>query len=66
MEHHIFRAEHSRDGWKKNKMKKFQFTNAELQELLEIRVKVYNNLAAAQMKISAYEAALSSVDNVLR
>lgn len=46
--------------------KQFQFTNAELQELLEIRVKVYNNLAAAQMKISAYEAALSSVDNVLR
>jgi len=45
---------------------KNEFTNTELQELLEIRVKVYNNLAAAQMKISAYEAALSSVDNVLR
>ncbi|XP_037027190.1 peptidyl-prolyl cis-trans isomerase FKBP8 [Bradysia coprophila] len=45
---------------------KNDFTNAELQELLEIRVKVYNNLAAAQMKISAYEAALSSVENVLR
>lgn len=41
-------------------------SNAELQELLEIRVKVYNNLAAAQMKISAYDAALTSVDNVLR
>ncbi|KAJ6637366.1 Peptidyl-prolyl cis-trans isomerase FKBP8 [Pseudolycoriella hygida] len=49
------------DGTNKN-----EFTNAELQELLEIRAKVYNNLAAAQMKISAYEAALTSVNNVLR
>lgn len=44
----------------------FQFTNDQLQELLETRVKVYNNLAAAQMKIAAYDAALLSVDNVLR
>lgn len=43
-----------------------QITNDQLQELLEIRVKVYNNLAAAQMKIAAYDAALISVDNVLR
>lgn len=43
-----------------------QLTNDELQNLLEIRVKVYNNLAAAQMKIAAYDTALVSVDNVLR
>nr|UWK01895.1 FK506 binding protein [Locusta migratoria manilensis] len=38
----------------------------QLQELLEDRLKVFNNLAAAQMKIKAYDAALTSVDNVLR
>lgn len=43
-----------------------QFSNDQLQELLETRVKVYNNLAAAQMKISAFDVALTSVDNVLR
>ncbi|XP_031618502.1 peptidyl-prolyl cis-trans isomerase FKBP8 [Contarinia nasturtii] len=43
-----------------------EFTNDQLQELLETRVKVYNNLAAAQMKISAFDVALVSVDNVLR
>lgn len=41
-------------------------TNAELQELLEDRMKVYNNLALAQLKIAAYEAALKSVDHVLQ
>lgn len=41
-------------------------TNADLQDLLEDRVRVYNNLAMAQMKISAYDAALKSVDTVLR
>lgn len=41
-------------------------TNAQLQELLEVRIKVYNNLAAAQMKIAAFDTALTSVDNVLR
>lgn len=40
-------------------------TNAQLQELLEVRIKVYNNLAAAQMKIAAFETALASVDVVL-
>lgn len=40
-------------------------TNAQLQELLEDRIKVYNNMAQAQMKIQAYEAALKSVENVL-
>lgn len=43
-----------------------ELSNSQLQELLEDRVKVNNNLAAAQMKISAYEAALKAVDNVLR
>ncbi|OAD61952.1 Peptidyl-prolyl cis-trans isomerase FKBP8 [Eufriesea mexicana] len=40
-------------------------TDAELQALLEDRMKVYNNLAAAQMKIQAYDAALKSVESVL-
>jgi FK506-binding protein 8 len=43
-----------------------QGTEQELHELLEDRLKVYNNLAAAQMKIKAYDAALQSVENVLR
>lgn len=38
---------------------------ADLQALLEDRMKVYNNLAAAQMKTQAYDAALKSVENVL-
>ena len=33
---------------------------------MEDCLKVYNNLAAAQMKIKAYDAALQSVENVLR
>jgi FK506-binding protein 8 len=37
-----------------------------MHNLLEDRLKVYNNLAAAQMKIKAYDAALQSVENVLR
>lgn len=41
-------------------------SNTELQELLEDRMKVYNNLALAQLKIAAYEAALKSVDHVLQ
>lgn len=43
-----------------------QPTNAELQELLEDRMKVYNNLALAQLKIAAYDAALKSVEHVLQ
>lgn len=38
----------------------------EIHNLLEERIKVYNNLAAAQMKIKAFDTALQSVDNVLR
>lgn len=37
----------------------------ELQDLLEDRIKVYNNLAQAQMKISAFDTALKSIDHVL-
>ncbi|XP_078049157.1 peptidyl-prolyl cis-trans isomerase FKBP8 isoform X1 [Augochlora pura] len=40
-------------------------TDAELQALLEDSMKVYNNLAAAQMKTQAYDAALKSVESVL-
>jgi FK506-binding protein 8 len=43
-----------------------QDTEEELRDLLEDRLKVYNNLAAAQMKIKAYDTALQSVENVLR
>jgi hypothetical protein len=43
-----------------------QGTEAELRSLMEECLKVYNNLAAAQMKIKAYDAALQSVENVLR
>lgn len=43
-----------------------ELSTAELQDLLEDRMKVYNNLALAQLKISAYEAALKSVDHVLK
>ncbi|CAG9806011.1 unnamed protein product [Chironomus riparius] len=41
-------------------------TNAQLQNLLEDRIKTYNNLAQAQMKIKAYETALKSIDTVLQ
>ncbi|KAL5288382.1 FKBP8 family protein [Megaselia abdita] len=37
-----------------------------LQSLLDDRLIVYNNLAMAQIKVSAYDAALASVENVLR
>ncbi|XP_012284026.1 peptidyl-prolyl cis-trans isomerase FKBP8 [Orussus abietinus] len=41
-------------------------SDADLQALLEDRMKVYNNLAAAQIKTQAFDAALKSVENVLR
>ncbi|CAO1374474.1 unnamed protein product [Diamesa serratosioi] len=40
-------------------------TNSQLQDLLEDRIKVYNNLAMAQMKIGAFDVALQSVEKVL-
>lgn len=36
-----------------------------MQELLEDRVKTHNNLAIAQMKIFAWDAALKSIESVL-
>ncbi|XP_059620018.1 peptidyl-prolyl cis-trans isomerase FKBP8 [Phlebotomus argentipes] len=42
------------------------FTTQQLQELLELRIFVFNNLAAAQTKIQAYDTALKSIENVLR
>jgi FK506-binding protein 8 len=43
-----------------------QGTEQDLHELLEDHLKVCNNLAAAQMKIKAYDAALQSVESVLQ
>ncbi|XP_054740132.1 peptidyl-prolyl cis-trans isomerase FKBP8 isoform X1 [Anastrepha obliqua] len=43
-----------------------ELSNSDLQTLLEDRLIVYNNLAMAQIKISAFDAALKSVENVLR
>ncbi|XP_022106769.1 peptidyl-prolyl cis-trans isomerase FKBP8-like [Acanthaster planci] len=39
--------------------------NGSKQAVMELRVKCYNNLAAAQLKIDAYEAALKSCNNAL-
>lgn len=43
-----------------------ELSNSELQTLLDDRLIVYNNLAMAQIKISAFDAALQSVEHVLR
>ncbi|EDW01683.1 peptidyl-prolyl cis-trans isomerase FKBP8 [Drosophila grimshawi] len=43
-----------------------ELSNSDLQSLLEDRLIVYNNLAMAQIKIGAYDAALQSVEHVLR
>lgn len=42
-----------------------QFASDDLRTLLDDRIKAYNNMAAAQMKQGAYDAALTSVDTVL-
>lgn len=39
---------------------------SDLQLLLESRIKCFNNLAAAQLKIEAWDAAIQSCNNVLR
>ncbi|KAH0560442.1 peptidyl-prolyl cis-trans isomerase FKBP8 [Cotesia glomerata] len=54
------------DNYDPKKFKDEKITDNDLEILLEDRTKVYNNLAAAQIKTEAYEAALESVDNVLR
>jgi FK506-binding protein 8 len=38
----------------------------ELRQLMEERLKTYNNMAAAQLKLKAYDAALTSVEAVLK
>ncbi|KAH8299391.1 hypothetical protein KR044_000990 [Drosophila immigrans] len=43
-----------------------ELSNSDLQSLLEDRLIVYNNLAMAQIKIGAFDAALQSVEHVLR
>uniref|UniRef100_A0A1B6CIU3 peptidylprolyl isomerase n=1 Tax=Clastoptera arizonana TaxID=38151 RepID=A0A1B6CIU3_9HEMI len=43
-----------------------QLDDKEVHDLLDDRLKVYNNLAASQMKIKAYDTALQSVSKVLR
>ncbi|KAG5899548.1 hypothetical protein JTB14_008234 [Gonioctena quinquepunctata] len=45
---------------------KQEVTDADLQNLLEDRVSVCNNMAAAQLKMEMYEAALNSLQTVLR
>lgn len=42
-----------------------EHNDEQMQHLLEERLKTYNNLGASQMKISAYDAALLSIDQVL-
>lgn len=42
-----------------------QITDTDLQSILEDRISIYNNLAAAQIKLESYEAALNSLKTVL-
>ncbi|XP_061399236.1 peptidyl-prolyl cis-trans isomerase FKBP8 [Musca vetustissima] len=58
----------NRDGDPENEFDKedIDLSNNELQSLLDDRLIVYNNLAMAQIKISAFDAALQSVEHVLR
>lgn len=46
-------------------VKHVDLTNEQLQDLLEDRMRVNNNLAMAQMKVEAWDAALKSVESVL-
>lgn len=43
-----------------------EITDAALQDLLEDRISVCNNMAAAQLKLGLHDAALSSLQTVLR
>lgn len=45
---------------------KEEVTDSDLQALLEDRLSVHNNMAAAQLKQGAHDAALNSLQNVLR
>lgn len=37
-----------------------------IRDMIEHKLKVYNNLAAAQLQVQAYDSALASVENVIR
>lgn len=41
-------------------------SDADLQAILEDRISVYNNMAAAQLKVENYDGALTSLQTVLR
>ncbi|EDW31657.1 GL11238 [Drosophila persimilis] len=58
----------TRDGDPESEFGKedLQLSNSETQAILDDRLIVYNNLAMTQIKISAFDAALKSVENVLR
>jgi FK506-binding protein 8 len=43
-----------------------EVTDSTLQNLLEDRISVCNNMAAAQIKLELYDAALNSLQTVLR
>lgn len=43
-----------------------EVTDAALQDLLEDRVNVFNNMAAAQLKLGLHDVALNSLQMVLR
>ncbi|EDX07709.1 peptidyl-prolyl cis-trans isomerase FKBP8 [Drosophila simulans] len=58
----------NRDGDPESEFDKedLELSNSDTQTLLEDRLIVYNNLAMTQIKIAAYDAALQSVEHVLR
>lgn len=43
-----------------------EVSDSDLQDLLEDRINVSNNMAAAQIKLELYDAALNSLQTVLR
>lgn len=49
-----------------NERETYKPTDGELQELLEDRLKVLNNMASAQIKMELYDQALTSLQTVLR
>ncbi|KAL3285718.1 hypothetical protein HHI36_000247 [Cryptolaemus montrouzieri] len=53
-------------GIKLPKSEAEDITDSALQDLLEDRISVYNNLAAAQIKLESYDAALTSLKTVLQ
>ncbi|XP_043643445.1 peptidyl-prolyl cis-trans isomerase FKBP8 [Drosophila teissieri] len=58
----------NRDGDPESEFEKedLELSNSDTQTLLEDRLIVYNNLAMTQIKIAAFDAALQSVEHVLR